>query len=276
MKRILTVTGVLVLWTVPFCSAQQDPGFIGRWLDMVTATQNEQPRWVTPLVTITPRLEQELRFDTLRQLPATGGPLWTVDNGKGLEIIPEQHVELLFNLPPYLFHNNPEVKDGWGDTTFLLKVRALSANEQNGNYLLTFFLGGSVPTGTYKNGSAGAVITPYIAGGKGWGRFDFQSTLGAGLPVTNQNTIGHAIAWNTAFQYHIRRFLWPEVETNSTFYKGGSNDGKKQLFLSPGLVVGRIPIHHRVGLTLGAGAQIAATHFHTFNHALVLTARLPF
>jgi hypothetical protein len=29
-------------------------------------------------------------------------------------------------------------------------------------------------------------------------------------------------------------------------------------------------------LTFGAGDQIALTHFHTYNHAIVLTARIPF
>jgi hypothetical protein len=277
MKRMFAAaTWILMLSAVPVCSAQQSEGFISRWLSMVSDTQSEQPHWITPLATVTPRLEQEFRFDTLRQLPATGDPLWNIDGGKGLEVIPQRYIEVLFNLPPYLIHNNPRVKDGFGDVSFLMKFRALAANEEHGNYILTFFLGGSIPTGSYKNGSEAAIVTPTIAGGKGWGRFDFQSTLGAGFPVTNENTIGHAIAWNTAFQYHVQRFFWPEVETNATFFKGGTNDGNKQLFLMPGLVVGRIPIHNRVGLTLGAGAQIAATHFHTFNHGLILTARMPF
>src|SRR6516165_6154488 len=33
------------------------------WLDMVSATQAVQPNWKTPLVTVTPRLEQEFRSD---------------------------------------------------------------------------------------------------------------------------------------------------------------------------------------------------------------------
>jgi hypothetical protein len=38
-----------------------DSNAVTSWLDMVTASQNAQPRWMTPLVTVTPRLEQELR-----------------------------------------------------------------------------------------------------------------------------------------------------------------------------------------------------------------------
>ena len=33
------------------------------WLAMVSASQAAQPSWMTPLVTVTPRLEQEFRFD---------------------------------------------------------------------------------------------------------------------------------------------------------------------------------------------------------------------
>ena len=38
------------------------------------------------------------------------------------------------------------------------------------------------------------MITPTIAAGKGWGRFDVQSTLGVGLPTSHTETIGHAVA----------------------------------------------------------------------------------
>ena len=43
--------------------AQKPQGFVGSYLARVSATQAEQPHWVTPLVTVTPRLEQELRTD---------------------------------------------------------------------------------------------------------------------------------------------------------------------------------------------------------------------
>jgi hypothetical protein len=234
------------------------------------------------VATVTPRLEQEFRFDAERNAqaggPGGGGdPLWIVDNGKGLEIIPASRIELLFNLPPYLDHENiPKPHNGFGDVTFLGKLRLFAANEQHGNYILTFFLGGSIPTGSYNNGNAAAVVTPYLAAGKGWGRFDIESTLGAGNPVTGHNTIGHAIAWNVTNQYHIGHYFWPELEINSTFYEGGEHDGMKQVFLTPGVVVGRFRIHNRVALTVGAGEQIAVTHYHQYKDGLILTARVPF
>ena len=264
------------LFTLLFTSFPLWGQFIDKWQDRVQQTQAEQPHWITPLVTVTPRLEQEFRFDVLRQLTPSG-ELLNLGAGKGLELIPSRNIEIIIAAPPaYLIHNNPAIKDGFADESFLLKYRLASGNEEHGKYILTFFLGGSIPTGSYRNGSVAAVVTPTIAAGKGFGRFSVQSTLGVALPVDSVSRLGHAVAWNTAFQYHARRFLWPELEVNSTFNEGGTNDGKKQTFLTPGLVVGRIPLRNRLGLTLGAGIQIAATHFHTFDHNLIFTARLPF
>ncbi len=280
MRKARWILAMMVLCFSSTMSFAQG-GFFADWLNMVSKTQAEQPRWATPVATVTPRLEQEFRFDAARNSQATapgggGDPLWNIDNGKGLEIIPQSRIELLFNAPPDIIHNNPKLHDGLGDVSCLGKVRIFSANEESGNYILTFFLGGSIPTGVYKNGAAAAVVTPYLAGGKGWGRFDIESTFGAGVPVTGHNTIGHAIAWNVTNQYHVGRYFWPELEINSTFYDGGDNDGKKQVFLTPGLVIGRIKIHNRVGLTFGAGEQIAATHYHQYKDGLILTARMPF
>jgi hypothetical protein len=81
----------------------------------------------------------------------------------------------------------------------------------------------------------------------------------------------------------VARLFWPEVEFNSSFYKGGANDGKIGTFATPGIIIGRIPLSHdatgkpgRLGFTFGAGEQISVTHFHTANHALVMTFRIPF
>src|SRR6185437_8635149 len=78
--------------------------FIARYQARVTATQNAQPHWITPLVTVTPRLEQELRADFVRQSTTDGLHTWTLGNGKGLEIIPARRIELLFNVPPFISH----------------------------------------------------------------------------------------------------------------------------------------------------------------------------
>lgn len=274
-----------------FVAAQQTSNgkstFISRYQARVTATQKEQPHWVTPLVTVTPRLEQEIRTDFVHQYNTKDFAIWNYGNGKGLELIPERHTEIILNVPPF-FNRSNGAQDGFGDISFLSKGRIYSRNEEHGNAIVAAFLSGSIPTGKNGNGSCCAVVTPTLAAGKGFGQFDLTSTAGGSLPVTNTAGLGRSIIWNNVMQYRakktgIGRFFWPEMEFNSTFYKGAANDGKNSVFATPGLVIGRIPLTHdssgkpgRLGLTFGAGQQIALTHFHTYNHATVLTMRLPF
>lgn len=263
---------LLILATSAFVRGQDLPA---RWQAKVSATQAEQPHWMTPIATVTPRLEQEFRFDAIHQ-ETSAGNVTNFDGGKGLELIPSRHTELLVNLPPYLLHQSAASADGFGDVSFTTKYRFLARNEEAGNGILTAFLGGSIPTGTYKNGSSSAIVTPTLAGGKGWGRFDVQSTLAGTLPINSVNILGRTIASNTAFQMHAMRKLWPEGEINSTFWKGGTNDGKKQTFVTPALIFGRFPIHNRMALVAGAGFQIATTRYHQYNHAVIATIRVPF
>jgi hypothetical protein len=109
----------------------------------------EQPRWITPLATTTPRLEQEFRYDIQWQTHNNGV---TTDNygvSKGLEIIPQTNTEVILALPPYIVNNPDSPNDGFGDWQFLVKYRILSANEERGNYILTCFYQMSLPTGQY-------------------------------------------------------------------------------------------------------------------------------
>jgi hypothetical protein len=251
--------------------------FFHRWISMVASTQAEQPHWITPVVTVTPRLEQEFRYDLSRQVQPNGSTV--LDNyggSKGLEFIPARHVELIVSPPPYVVRSFNGVPDGFGDLSLLLKYRFLTGNEEHGNYILTAFLGGSLPTGSYTNGAKDATVTPTLAAGKGWGNFDAISTLGGVLPVDETAAIGRQIVWNSAFQYRVLRKLWPEAEVSYTYFSQGPNDGKTQVFLTPGIVLGKFPLWHRLGFTVGTGVQIAATHFHTYNHKYILTVRFPF
>jgi hypothetical protein len=254
----------------------QPGGFWKRWFARVTKTQAEQPHWITPLATTTPRLEEEFRYDIAWQLASNDVSAENYGFSKGLELIPAERIELILGVPPYILHSQPNVADGFGDVSFLLKYRLFSANEVNGNYILTFFFGATAPTGRDHVGALAAVITPTVAFGKGWSKFDVQSTFGASLPVSDTDLIGRSIIWNTAFQYHFFPKIWPELEVNSTFFIDGPRGGLKQTFLTPGIVVGRIHLWHRLGLSIGTGVQIAATHFHTNNHNWIFSVRFPF
>src|SRR5271170_1902143 len=120
------------------------------WFPRVTRIQSEQPHWVTPLVTVTPRLEEEYRYDQYWETLPKGRAIDNFGAGKGLELIPWENIEVILGVPAWIAHNghrNPEASDGWADETFLIKYRLLSANEESGNYIVTAFMGFSAPTG---------------------------------------------------------------------------------------------------------------------------------
>jgi hypothetical protein len=261
------------------CLAQDSTSsgnFFSQWEQRATAIQSQQPHWVTPNFTTTPRLEQEFRTDIVWRTAPNHDETTIYDNGKGLELIPFSPIELIVGTPAYTVHRNPKAPDGWGDWPLLLKYRILSNNEQHGNDILTAFLGASVPTGGRANGQRWAVFTPTLAGGKGWGDFDIQATAAITLPGGNSEAIGHPFVYNATFQYHATHFVWPEFELNGTTWRDGDNIGRNQLFMTPGIVFGRFPIHQRLGFTVGAGLQIAATTFHQYDHAWTLSLRMPF
>jgi hypothetical protein len=258
-------------------------GFFNQWLARTSATQAKQPAWAVPVITTYTGLIQVARTDFVRQITPTRTDTWNLDNSKGLNLVPWANTELVVNLPPFIKHNLPapaSSKDGFGDMSFLGKYRIATGNARHGSYNLSAWVLASIPTGSYKNGSTNASVQPNIGGGKGLGNFDVQSTIGATLPTGTPatNTSGRPILWNTVAQYRIGKLFWPEIESNSTFYKGGANDGKTQEFITPGMIIGKCALHpsdpkSRPGLAFGAGMQIATSHFHTYNHELVLTTR---
>ena len=254
-----------------------DSGYFASWFKRVDKTQAEQPHWATPLATTTPRLEEEFRFDILWQTNNSGITTENYGGAKGLELIPAERVEVILVAPPaYIVHNDSLVRDGFGDWGFLVKYRILSSNEEKGKYILTAFFQTTFPTGQYKNGATDAIITPTIAYGKGFGAFDIQGTFGVTLPTGNEAAIGRTYPWNNAFQYHLYRKFWPEVEVNYTHFQDGPSHGQTQVFMTPGLVIGRIHLWKRLAVTVGGGIQIATTHFHRNNHNGIFSVRFPF
>jgi hypothetical protein len=256
-------------------------GWIDRYEARLAATLAEQPHWATPLVTTNPRVEEDIRTDFVRQSLAGGQQSWNYGNTKGLQVVPFRRVELRFSPPPFLTHTSPRVEDGFGDVAFRAKVRVYGSNEDHHNAIVTALLGASVPTGKSGNGSCCAILSPTLEAGKGWGRADVVTSLGGSLPVSNVAKLGRQIVWNTVAQLHVTTLLWVEAETNSTFYCGGSNDGKQQTFATPGVIVSRIPLKRsggvvRLALTLAAGEQIALTHFNTYNHSPIFSVRFRF
>jgi len=260
-------------------TSQGQSNFFQAWEARVRATSARQPAWPVPVVSPASVIVQLARVDFVRQYTSTHTTTWNYDNGKGVNLIPFARTEFDINLPPYIQHNNPKVQDGAGDFSVVAKYRMFAANE-GGNYSTAAQVAFSVPTGSYKNGAAVSTITPTLIGGKGFGRLDLQSALGAILPTSSSATIGRTISWNTVAQYKVGKYFWPELEVNSSYYRGGPNDGKNQTFLTPGMMVSKLKLQSeptgRLALMFGAGMQIATSSYHSYNHALVMTGRLTF
>ena len=246
------------------------------WLRMGEQVQATQPDWLSPLATTSGRLKQEFRFDTFDQPSANGDRTYQLGGGKGLELITSPRTQLLLGVPTYTVVSPNGSPAGFGDLPLQMKFRIASAERSEGNYLLTFILVATAPTGSHIYGAGDGVLTPAIAAGKGWGRFDVQSTFGANLPIGGTAKLGRQLQWNTAFQYQAAWKLWPELEVNSTFYKTGPHAGEKQVFLTPGLGFGRVRVGGRFRFSSAAGMQIAATAFHTYNHRWVFSGRFSF
>ena len=271
-------SGITTMGSGGSSSSNPVANYFENWFPRVTQIQSEQPHWVTPLVTVTPRLEEEYRYDQLWQ---TKESRVTVDNygyNKGLEFIPFDPVEIIIGVPGYEEEYTASPQDGWADETFLLKYRILSANDQNGNYILTAFVGLSIPSGSDDFTSHHYDYTLTVAGGKGWGDFDVQSTLGYSEPSNGfvKTGTGNTLVSNTTFQYRIAKFFWPEVEANYTYWPSGEHEGLNQLLLTPALMIGRIPISGRVGVTCGLGCEIPVTDNPTIYRNVVFSARIPF
>jgi hypothetical protein len=273
------------------------------WLDMVTASQNAQPHWMTPLITVTPRLEQELRWDVYDQqngagtqgnaqhLVSNGGP-----GGPRVEFIPTYNTEIILAAPPEISASGPKgTQTNPGDwPAFLAKYRFISANEQNGNYIVTGFFQMSVPSG-YGAGISNNVLVaqPTLAFGKGWGDFDIQSTISVQVPVDSYfcssaqcgtapktgsviTNFGDPVLWNTTFQYHLWQYFWPAVEVNYEYWPNGTHAGLNQVLLTPELILGRFQIAPRQSLIVGAGYQMAVTNNPVTQNNFVATVRFTF
>lgn len=254
---------------------------VDRWLDISDAAKESQPHWMTPLVTVTPRLEQEYRYDESRQERPKSQDLTSYGGGKGLEVIPTPNTELIIGAPAYQTRTSAKAQvDGWADETLLLKYRFAAANEAQGNYIVTGFMGVSLPSGGSTFTNHDTIVTPTIAAGKGWGTREFgfaiQSTVGISIPTGDRRTLGIPTVWNTAFQGHVFEKLWPEIEASYTYFKDGPNDGKTQVALTAGVILGRFELTHRVKLIVGGGYQKPVSPFYTFNHTWLMTARATF
>ena len=252
-----------------------DNDWVHAWMRKVDEVRASQPHFVSPIVTTHVMLVQQFRYDMSWQQDPASTSTSNYGASKGLEIIPASRLEVGIFPPNYLAHQSP-VPDGFGDLSFQVKFRAFSATEGRGDYFVGIFFGGSLPTGNPPNGAGHAILSPTLAAAKGLGHWDIQTTFGANLPASGTNLLGRAIVFNTAVNYKIKNKVWPMLEQNSTFWSGGALDGKKQVFLTPGIVLGSFAVAERLRFAIGTGVQIAVTEFHQYDHRWILSLRFPF
>jgi len=274
---LVVILGFVFAQCIPSANAQS--GFFDSWEGRVRKTVSEQPAWPVPVLTPSSGLVQLARFDAVRQITSTHTETWIYGNSKGFNLIPWYKTEVDITLPSYIEHNST-ARDGAGDWLLLAKYRFLAAGPKDGDYSLSASLNGTVPTGSYRNGSSDGSVAPTLYGGKGFGRFDVQSSLAITLPTGHTARSGRPIAWNSVAQYRATRLIWPELEFNSTSYHGGPNDGRIQAFVTPGLMISKIKFspesNNRLAFIFGGGMQIATSEFHSYNHAIIATGRISF
>lgn len=278
MRKCLSLCLALFLLSASAAFAQHN--IFHKWEDRVRATSSQQPSWAVPVFTPSSGLVQLARTDLIRQITAARTITWNYDGSKGFNLIPWYKTEIDLNLAPYIQHNTPSAKDGAGDFSFLMKYRIAAANEKQGAYAASAAVAVTAPTGSYKNGALSGTLSPTIFLGKGFGTTDVQTAASVALPTGRTSVLGRPVIWNVVLQDKVKKIYWPEVEINSTFYRGGPNDGKVQAFATPGVMIGKIKFRadpkDRLGLFFGAGEQIAISSYHAYNHALSFSTRFVF
>ena len=288
-----TLTWSLLLLAIATPAFAQDApqggiaGFIADWDANAEAARAQQPGWSSPIATTTGLLEQRFRFDVEDQHSGNGASTTMLDGGKGLDLIVSDSNEIQIAMAPYEFRSGTSTSPGhtgFGDWAFFrLKQRLASSPEDKDDYVVSAWLQIQAPVGiaAFTNGSW--TLLPTLAFGKGWGPFDIQGTLAGVIPTGNVGVLGHQIQSNTAFQYHFDKIFWPEIEVNWTYYPDGQRAGLNQVFVTPGLTIGRFYLSKTSALTTGIGYQIAVAPEYrakpltpAYGNAVLYSARINF
>jgi hypothetical protein len=268
--------------------------YVSNWGARVAHARATQPSWSSPLVTTTGLLEQRVRFDLQEQHSGNGTDTTVLGGDRGVDLIVSETNEIQMAFPPYAIRTGvagtgPENKGaipslaGFNDWPFLrVEQRLASSPSSGGDYVLTAWIAFQAPTGIARLTNNAWVYAPTLAFGKGFGAFVVQGTVAAVFPAPTFPT-GNQIQTNVALQYHVLRVFWPEVEVSWTYYANGQRGGLNQVYLTTGVVVGRLSLTDTLRFTFGAGYQLAvappyqaAPQTPSYNHAWLFTTRTNF
>jgi hypothetical protein len=244
--------------------------YFANWFARVDQARQSQPRWLPPLNTLSPLITELLRQDAFYQWAGNGSRVLNLGAGKGLFLVPAKTIEVDIGIPSFQERYAVQPAAGIPDWQFLLvKQRLLSANEQEGNYIVTAALAAQAPIGAPQFTNNAFVITPTLAAGKGFGNLNIQAATSLVIPTAHEDTIGTALRTNVTFQYHLGELLWPEFEVNwAHWFDGTQRGGLHEVFFTVGALVGPIPISGRVAIVFGGGFQFAVAPSQTLGPAL--------
>jgi hypothetical protein len=176
------------------------------------------------------------------------------------------------------------VFSGFADWGFVrVKQQLASSPSSADDYLVSVLLQAQAPTGTPQLTSNAWTFLPTLAFGKGWGDFNIQASVTGVLPASNVSTLGDQIQTNVAFQYRLMKVLSPELEVSWTYWIAGQRDGLNQVYLTPNIIIGRLPLADNLSLTAGFGYQFAVAPGYrpnpltpSYGNAWVFTTRINF
>jgi hypothetical protein len=274
------LSGLLALVLAAFAWPAKAQNFFRDFHDHNAEMKALQPTWITPMVGTTPLLWQVEREEFVRQKVVGGDSVWNIGNAKGPSFIFFKRVETDFAVPNYVVHGAAAGTDGLGDFCVTARVRIASGNKESGNYSIAAVVSQTWTTGQEKNGAVAWTRGITLAGGKAFGRFSAMGSVGATIPAdSGLATMGRPVAVNTAVEMHVKPRVWAQLESNSTFYEGGTHDGMKQNFMTPGVFL--VPMRpwsakSKTYLLVGVGMQFATSHFHTTDHNLIVDTKIYF
>ena len=237
--------------------------YISDWFARVDAATASQPGWAAPLTTVTPLVKEFVQYGQTYETLNGGSHITTYDGGVGgvgLHLIPSLTNEVYIGAPPYMVFDGRKPAQGLGDwPAFLIKQRLAAANEANGDYVVTAYLAGQAPIGIARFSANAYTITPTLGLGKGWGDLDLQANISTPLPTDHASVLGEQLASAAALQYHLFAYTWPELEVNDTQWLSGLRGDLNQLFVTPDVILGPMPLWSRLKGSLILGYQFALT-----------------
>lgn len=277
INPVTSALGLALALSLCLCAVAQESAY-ERFRGHNAEMRELQPTWMGPLIQSDARIGQGLKLSFSNSNFPPVQPL-IVGNNKGFSVIAARRFQLDFDPPSYFKNRSAKYPDGFGNAGTQVKYRIVSGNAGHGNFAVTAILFHGFGARASQNQMQSAYYIPSIAAGKAFGRFATLTTVGGVLPTAKIGAQGRVVEWNLTEQFHVTRNAYFDIENNANFFRGGSDDGLMQNFMTPAAFYALRrkdwrPEH--ASLVLDCGMQIATSTFHVLNHNLVTEMRVVF